>query len=254
MSVTVEQIEEALKTLHTGAVISTLRPTVASVAAPVYLDFPDPELAPHKVYPSISILFVGMEPDTEVIDSEYERKVSENTGSVPYESSMSAEEIPFRISFQVQTLALDAQADRKLVQWVATRTQDRDSLDLGGGVFCWLFRSGMVKLDTQEASGVVYRKSWTLEVAAALDDLAAFRIEKQVHEVRTELGVVDTALVTTEGDLSRAERLNTGANAATHGQAQVLPVDADGNATTAILAGFTRDRITAFDDSDFWVP
>jgi len=245
---TIPEIELALYTLLSGATISNREGGTDAVT--VFVDDPDPEEYPNRVYPSISILLLSAEHDTESEDSEtgvpYE--VSLDSSVSPKLSTVRQTGVPYRMTFQINTWAMNyALADRELQRWIRLKIPPRTAL-LVGSEYHWTFVIRSANVNERVKDEKIYHHAWTIEVLADLEDTDTDEQRKQVNEIHLRTGLFRTGLIDGSVGMSDIETLNTGANPAP--PLVTTPLDADGNPVEdAEDAEFFIDREIVYDDT-----
>jgi len=255
MAVSIQQVEEALQNLYTGYVAETLQE--GSKAVPVFVDIPDPEEFPQRVYPSISIMLQDMQPAPDHDDSQSWYKESEDTSGSVNISNMRKIPAWYRLHFYVHTWATDALCDRNMVRWVESRKHPKDSIEIDGSYY-WLFRTGFNTSDQTDGDTRIYHKLWRLECLIDFENEDMDESVMQAHYLDLTTSVVKTMPMNTTagtGRVSGSWNPNPTSLGPTVERIQPKPVDADGNAVdTAAEAQRVESRRFAFDNNGFWFP
>lgn len=248
---TIQAIEGALKTHLEGATVQT-RDSVSSTV-PVFLDSPDVEEFPERVYPSISIMLMDCTPDFEREDTTETVEISVDKSSVPYVATMRDASSPYRLSFMIHTWAMHwALTDRELMRWVSKRLPPRTTIPLSGENF-WTFYKSSATLHEDDGDQKIYHRAWTYDVLLDLEDVDTDEQSAQVSEIRLRTGLVTQGLKLPWEGLDGAAILNSGIIIGS--QLIPVPIDASGNPVdNAADAKFVFDREVAYDEDDLWIP
>lgn len=228
------KIEDAFAKTFTGRVMSDRNGRRNAV--PVFLDYPDIEEAEDQRYPSISIMFNGMIPETDLYDSQSDYNVEVNYQTSPPTFIKRRVGEYYRINYEVTTNALSAWEDRDLMRWVESRFAPRDSIEVED-VHYHVFRESFNSFNEVDIDTVIYQKTWSFSILADIEDTDNDSHEKGINEIRIESNVVRTQnkIIFEEG----AERPKYVYNKP---QSSEKAIDADK----------TLHRNFAFDDNKFW--
>ena len=128
MAVAFWKIEDAFARKFTGKSLKDRNDRYNPV--PVFLDYPDIHDNPEQRFPSVSIMFKGMEPDRDMFDSTMDKVVDINYDTNPPTFIMRRVEEHYTISYEVTTYCLSASEDRELTRWVESRLQPQDSIQV----------------------------------------------------------------------------------------------------------------------------
>lgn len=203
---------------------------------PVFLDYPDIEEANDQRYPSISVVFNGMSPDTDMYDSDVERVVDvDYTTSPPTFIKRRMAEY-YDISYEVKAFSLSAVEDRELTRWVESRLLPRDTIEVDGEAY-HVFRQSFSVSDSVNIDTVIYEKTWVYSIKADIEDTENDAYQKGVNEVRIESNLVHTIPKIIEP------------TSTTHTK---YVYNAPKSATNAEEADKTKNRVIAFDDQSYW--
>jgi hypothetical protein len=205
-------------------------------AVPIFLDYPDIEEAPEQRFPSISVLFKNMIPDTDLFNSDMERVVSVDYSTSPPTFVKRRMAQFYDISYEVTSYSLSAASDRELTRWVESRLLPRDFIVVDDDTY-HVFRDNFTVNDSVNVDTVIYEKTWEFTIKADIEDTDNDTYEKGVNEVRIHSNVVRTTSKIIEP------------TSTTHTQ---YVYNAPKNANTALDADKTLHRVIAFDDQDFW--
>ena len=205
---------------------------------PVFLDYPDIEDAPEARFPSVSIVFSGMTPDTDLYDSDMERQVSVDYSTSPPTFVTRRVEEYYDISYEVNCYSLSAAEDRELVRWIESRFLPRDYITVDNQDF-HVFRTAFSVLDSVNLNTVVYEKNWTFTIKADIEDTDNDTYQKGLNEVKIHSNIVKTQTKFTEPNATA--------------QAQ-RSYNAPKSALSAEDAEKTLHRVVAFDDQKYWFP
>ena len=197
MPVTITQVEEALGQKFLGGSIEVLdRSTGGPVTVPVRVFIDDPDREPRvddpeidrRVYPSIVLYLVDLNPAPETFDSDedFEVGIEADAGTGIRTATMQNSPEWYYLRFQIHTYALDAAADRALLRWVETRMRPRDSLQIEGEWF-WTFRRAFAKADSTDGDRKVYHNVQTRNVLVDFDNTETQYEVKQVREIVIDL-------------------------------------------------------------------
>ena len=203
---------------------------------PIFLDYPDIEEAPERRYPSISIMFKGMSPDTDLFDSDQERVVNVDfTTSPPTFVTRRMAEF-YDITYEVTSFSLSAVEDRELTRWIESRLLPRDSIEVEGVAY-HVFRETFNVSDTVDVDTVIYEKTWEYSIKADIEDTDNDNYQKGVNEVRIESNLVRTIPITKEP---------------TEIESSKYVYNAPKNGNNIKESEKTLHRIIAFDDQNYW--
>ncbi len=236
MAVPFWKLEEAFVNRFAGKVMCDRNGREISV--PVFVDYPDIEEAPERRFPSISVLFQVMSPDTEMYDTDMDRVVDVDFSTSPptFVTRRMAEF--YDISYEVTCYSLSAWEDRELTLWIESRFLPRDFIMVGDDSY-HVFRESFSVGDAVDVDTVIYEKSWSFGIKADIEDQDNDDYQKGVNEVRIESNVVKTVTKTLEP---------------TGNQRTIYKYDAPKDADTAQEADKTLHRVVAFDDQNYWFP
>ncbi len=172
IGVTVPEVELALATRYAGISID-----VAGTPTPVevFLEKPSVEDFPERVFPSVSILNLGMFPDFPrqhtTDDDDIEEEISFNNAVDPPEREMGQVPVPFRLVYSIDTWhRVRASEERDLVsEVIINRTRPRGFIPQVGANLVDLnafWAGSLTNLDETETDEVIFHKSLTLEILA----------------------------------------------------------------------------------------
>lgn len=205
---------------------------------PIFLDYPDIEDSPEARFPSISIVFSGMSPDTQMYDSDMERQVSVDYSTSPPTFVMRRMAEYYDISYEVTCYSLSAAEDRELTRWVESRFLPRDYISVDNQDF-HVFRTSLSVADSVDLNTVIYEKSWTFTIKADIEDTDNDSYQKGLNEVKIHSNIVKTQPKLIEPTATTpAQRI----------------YNAPQSATSAEDAEKTLHRVVAFDDQKYWFP
>lgn len=236
MSVAFWKIEDAFARLFVGKTLKDRNDRWNAV--PVFLDYPDIEDSPEQRFPSLSIMFRGMTPDTELYDSDMERQVSVDYSTTPPTFVMRRVEEFYKISYDVTSYSLSAAEDRELTRWVESRLQPRDALIVDNNSY-HVFRESFSVTDSVDLNTVIYEKTWSFVITADIEDTDNDDYQKGVDQINLKSYIVKTSPKVTEPSATTTTNYEYNA-----------PRSAD----TAEEADKTLHRIVAFDDQNLWFP
>jgi len=236
MAVPFWKLEEAFVNRFAGKVMRDRNGR--EIGVPVFVDYPDLEEAPERRFPSISVLFQGMVPDTELYDSDMDRVVDVDFNTTPPTFVMRRMAEYYDITYEVTSYSLSAWEDRELTRWVESRLLPRDSIEVNGDAY-HVFRESFTVSDSVDVDTVIYEKTWTFSIKADIEDTDNDVYQKGVNEVRIESNVVKTVPKTIEP---------------IGNQHTTYKYDAPKDADTAQEAAKTLHRVIAFDDQKYWFP
>lgn len=188
MATSISNIEKAFMAKYEGKVIYN-RSDEAKIV-PVFLDYPD-LLEGERKFPSISILFNGMELETELFDTQLDYEVEVDTEAFP--RTFKTRRIPeyYNIEYEVSCYSLSAFDDRELFRWCESRYAPRDFVEVDG-VSYHLFRRSFSKQDDIDFDTIIYKKTWTYSILADIEDTDNDIVSKGVDEIRIQSNVVNT--------------------------------------------------------------
>lgn len=174
---TIPLIDTALASRYSGISINTGDPPAPS-AVEVFIEEPDPEEYPERVFPSITIKKLSVRPDFARSHSsdEVEEPIGAlDTGVSPPEQTMRESPLPYIVSYSIDTWhkARVSESRDLLKEAVLERTKPRgfmylnniDSEQISVNVF---WSGGVTDLDEVETDEVIYHKSLTVEILAYL--------------------------------------------------------------------------------------
>ena len=234
MATQISKLEDSFARSFTGKILKNMDDR--EVAVPVFLDYPDLEEAPDQRFPSISILFTGLEPDTSMYDTQldYEESVDYTTDPPTFTTRRAPEY--YRILYDVTCFSLSAREDRALFRWIESRHPPRHHI-MVDDVAYHLFREGFNSNDSVDVDTIVYEKTWSFVILADIEDTDNDSYQKGVKEIRLKSNLVRTSSkVIHEQGTNRVKFLyNT-------------PKSAD----SAEDAEKILHRTVAFDDQKFW--
>jgi len=196
MPVSITELEVALQQRFSGF-FSTLIDSDESTGTAlkrieVFIDEPDVEEYPQRVFPSVSILFAGLEPDDRYQDSEDRAFVSQDNTISPAENTVRLNEEWYRVAFDVHTWTLDARSDREMIQIVESVFRQKDAFPTNDGSFYWIFRTGFTVADEKSHDRKIYHKIWSIEVLADVWDNRQREAFKVVEEIDVDILKVRT--------------------------------------------------------------
>jgi hypothetical protein len=203
---------------------------------PVFVDYPDLEEAPERRFPSISVLFKGMSPDTELYNTDMDRQVSVDYTTSPPTFRMRRMAEFYDISYEVTTYCLSAWEDRELTRWVESRFLPRDCIVVND-ISYHVFRESFNVADSVDVDTVIYEKTWGYTIKADIEDTDNDDYQKGVNEVRIHSNVVKTTSKIIEP---------------TSKQSALYMYNAPSNSDTAEEADKSLHRVIAFDDQKYW--
>lgn len=227
MAKRIYEIEQAFKDRFINITVSNLEGG-APLPIQVFVENPDIEEVPNRVYPAVSINLIGMEFDPTMEGHEPERSVlsvNQATGEIITRRSSHW----YRLSYQVHAWSLYAKQDRDLVRRIEAINEPRDALTVVDESY-WLFRQSFDTLDEIELDRTIYHKVWTYEVLADIDNTDTDQTDKIVEEIH-----IRSHSIKTRSDNGR-----------------IKPVDGSGNFTTAINAERVLHREIRYDDQKYW--
>lgn len=236
MAVAFWKIEDAFARKFTGKSLKDRNDRYNAV--PVFLDYPDIEDSPEQRFPSISIMFRGMQPDTTMYDSDMERQVSVDYSTSPPTFVMRRVEEFYQIRYEVTTYALSAAEDRELTRWVESRLLPRDALEVDNTAY-HIFREDFSVADSVDLNTVIYEKTWSFVITADIEDTDNDDYQKGVDQVKMKSYIVKTTSKVSEP------------SATTHTKYEY---NAPRSADNAEDADKTLHRVVAFDDQNLWFP
>lgn len=229
MAVFLTDIDQALHDLFAGFSVTTL--DRGNVPVEVFVEDPDPEEYPERVFPSISIEFDDLLVEEQNYEGEDREEVLVNTGVTPYVATTREVSTWYRVMYLIHTFATDAPTDRALIRYVQSRKRPRDSIVVGGLPY-WIFREGWNKADIVNGDQKEYHKIWTVSVLADIDNADTDLQVKKIHEVHFQTGQVETL---TKGRVT-------------------APVNVAREFVPARDARYFVHRTIAYDDLNFWLP
>jgi len=155
---------------------------------PVFVDYPDLQDAPERRFPSISILLIGLTPEQELYDSEQIYDVSYDYTQTP--TLVKTRRMPefYRIVYEVSCYSLSAFEDRELLRWCESRFTPRDFINVGSEAY-HVFRSTFTSEDAVDFDTVVYKKTWTFEILADIEDTDNDIDYSMVEEIRVKSNI-----------------------------------------------------------------
>ena len=121
MAVEFWKLEDAFVRKFTGKKLKDRNERVNVV--PVFVDYPDIEEVKERRFPSISVMFNGMSPDTDLYDSDTNRTVEVDFSTDPPTFRTRRMSEFYNISYQVKTLHEENSADTHLV-WVKSHQKE----------------------------------------------------------------------------------------------------------------------------------
>lgn len=212
LSVTLDAIENALLAKYAGIQID-IEGTPTDVA--VFLEDPNTEETPERVYPSVSIMLVSALTNLGVSEGEEgnEEQTDYDTGVTPHETVMRETAEPARVMYSIDTwVKYRGLHDRELMQevyfkrtkkrgYITAQNVDSEAIDLD--VF-WF--GSIVSNDEIHPDMVIYHKTLTLEVLAHISQTDITRRQKVVMEQRWDvfnrktLTTVDGVSIVVGGD------------------------------------------------------
>lgn len=202
----------------------------------VFVDYPDLEEAPERRFPSISVMFRGMTPDTELYDTDMDRQVSVDFSTSPPTFVMRRMAEFYDISYEITSYTLSAWEDRELTRWVESRFLPRDSITIDGTSY-HVFRESFNVADSVDVDTVIYEKTWGYTIKADIEDTDNDDYQKGVNEVRIHSNVVKTTSKIIEPTSNQSAR---------------YMYNAPSNSDTAEEADKSLHRVIAFDDQKYW--
>lgn len=173
-----EAIDDALIARYAGLSIDVedSSGTPIPTAVEVFLEEPASEVVTERTYPSVAMLFLGMEFDAEIYqtsDDMPEDIGPLNTLPPVFEQTVREAPLPYRISYSVDTWhKIRVGESRDLVQKaILQRTPPRGFMPVttvdGNTINAWvLWSGGITQLDEVLPDVVIYHKSLTVEVLA----------------------------------------------------------------------------------------
>lgn len=236
MAVAFWKIEDAFARKFTGKSLKDRNDRYNPV--PVFLDYPDLDDNPEQRFPSISIMFRGMEPDREMFDSDMERVEHVDYTTTPPTFVLRRVEEFYNITYEVTTFSLSAAEDRELTRWVESRLLPQDSIQVDDRHF-HVFRNSFSVSDNVDLNTVIYEKTWVFTINADIEDTENDDYQKGINQVRIQSNIVKTTTKTTEPTTTT-----------THNHIYNAPKAG----STALEADKTLHRVVAFDDQKYWFP
>lgn len=232
MAIAFWKLEDAFTRKFVGKTLKDRNDRINDVT--VFLDYPDIQDAPERRFPSISVLFRGMEPDTDLYDSDMEREVEVDFDTHPPTFRFRRVEEYYDLSYDVSCFTLSAAEDRELSRWVESRFQPRDSIEVDG-VSYHVFREGFSVADSVDVDTVIYEKSWRFTIKADIEDTDNDSYQKGVNQVRITTNIVKPDPRLIEPTLTNRAR-----------QQYYSPLASE--------AEKTEHRVVAFNDQKYWFP
>lgn len=229
MPTSIGQIEDALVSAFSGCQARSL--SGGTVAVPVILGRPFFNEDDTGTYPVISIQFTDMPEAKDTRDTIEKERVSEDTSQIPFVSTLRDAPTWYWLSFQVHSwLKDDEQMDRDVVEFIATRFRESDSLRTSSGDSFYLRRGSGHSVAHQIDSGVrLYHRIWTIEVLADLVRTDRDETRKQVHQFAFSFASVETQLVNVHSGKSQSVSQSEGGRPPENQSWLILPVDEDGD-------------------------
>jgi len=234
MAVAFWKLEDAFVRKFTGKALKDRNERLNAV--PVFLDYPDLEESPERRFPSISVMFKNMTPDTQLYDSDMDRveRVDYSTSPPTFVMRRMAEY--YDITYEVTSYCLSAVEDRELTRWIESRLLPRDFIEVDGESY-HVFRETFNVGDSVDIDTVIYQKTWEFSIKADIEDTDNDSYQKGVNEVRIHSNVVRTTSKIVEP------------TSTTH--AKYL-YDKPLGASQAKDADKALHRMIAFNDQDYW--
>jgi hypothetical protein len=202
IATTLKDVDLAMAARYAGVAID-VDSGAGPVSTPVDVFLEEPSTAeyPDRVYPSISIKLLSLDPNFEESHSEdqNEEEIAYTAVPDPPERTMRLRPFPYRISYRVDTWhRIRAGESRDLVvETLIQRTPPRGYVTVptvdAGSQNLWVFwAGGIAQLDEINADEVIYHKSATVEVLAHLlldttttDRKAATEVQWRIVQERT---------------------------------------------------------------------
>lgn len=205
---------------------------------PIFLDYPDISDQPESRFPSISIMFKGMEPDVDLYDSDMERQVSVDFSTSPPTFQFRRVEEFYDLTYEVTSYCLSAAEDRELSRWIESRFQPRDFIKVDNRDY-HVFRENFAVSDSVDVDTVVYQKTWMFTIKADVEDTDNDEYQKGINRVEIQSNLVKTTSQVVE---PTATTRTSYKYASPKG------------AVKAVDAEKTLHRVVAFDDQKYWFP
>jgi len=178
LAVTLKAIDAALFAKYSGISIDAGDPPAATPVS-VFLEDPDPEEYPERVYPSVSIRFISLVPDyTGIVESDdidESEEISYDDGVSPPVRTMRKKPLPHRIMYSIDTWhrARVSESRDLVAEAIQYLTDPRGYLTVqnidGTNIDVWLFwAGGIATADERSTDEIIYHKSLTVSVLAYL--------------------------------------------------------------------------------------
>ena len=208
VATTLKDVDLALAARYAGISIPVEAPG-GPVVTPVdvFPEEPATEAFPERVYPSISLKLVSLNPNFEEVHTctDLEEEVGYNESASPPERDMRQSPFPFRVTYSLDTWhKVRVGESRDLVaETMIRRTPPRGAVTVplvGGGTHAlWVFWSGgIATLDEPGSDETIYHKSLTVDVLASLLVDAEVTTRKVVTSAQWAF-VHERALVSPDG-------------------------------------------------------
>jgi hypothetical protein len=223
------EIEQSLYDLYKDIKVSDLQGG-QDLPITVFVERPDIEEVPKRVFPSISVNLIDMEFEPEMDGHFPERTeilVDQNNKEITSRKTSHW----YRLSYQIHAWSLYAKQDRDLVRRIENRISPRDGLTVLDESY-WIFRANFVSIDEVYQDRVIYHKVWTYEILADIDNSETDRTDKMVEEIYIESSTVQTKIE----------------------DGTIKPIDSSGNATSAKEAKLVLHREFRYNDQQYWFP
>jgi len=192
IAVDIEHIDAALAAKYSG-----INVYVSGVLKPVevFIEEPNIEEYPERIFPSISLKFMGLSEDVDSLESldDEAEEVDYDAVSTPNVRSMRDRPVPCKLMYSVDTWHRGKVSEsRDLLQYAVLRkTPPRSYLTVqnidGENVDLWVFWSGGIAgNDERLEDEVIYHKTLTLEIPAHItkvdyDDVEETKVAMELH-------------------------------------------------------------------------
>ena len=178
LATTIKAIDAALVTKYSGISIDTGSPSVVTPVT-VFMEDPDPEEYPERVYPSIALKLLSTVPDyfaiVESDDVDDSEEISYNDLVVPPVRTMRKKPLPHRVMYSIDTWhKARASESRDLVaEALLYLTDPRGYLTVqnidGTAIDLWMFwDGGITAAEERSIDEIIYHKTLTVSILAYL--------------------------------------------------------------------------------------
>jgi len=184
-AVNILKVDEALVARYSGM-------TIGGTAVEVFIEDPDPEEYPERVFPSISIQLIGMPAAPEQLDTDDDvpEEVAWHPSPTTPIRDMKDPPRPYRLLYSIDTWnrQLVSRSRDFLMEAMVARTPINGYLTVenvdGENVDLWCFARGdVLPVKEKSADDIVYHGSRTIEVWAYLDSGQSIVEEKATVEM-----------------------------------------------------------------------